>query len=252
MPASCLHPSPPISSCHCALLGTQETLKGRFSFGLLLVCSCTPFSSLWTVKRETWKVNCYFYALENEAQAGSKSWGNSNRQKLSKRMHQSLSCFKFFQTLARCPYPYITVCIEAPFCTLGIKSLADILCVMQRFNIHAAIPPRNRSECCPLQGSHPFTFHYFVLSLRITSGKWWGIFQMCIFICLSPVVCRENSYWKEWEEKTSASMFRRGIGLFSIGSGVRMKQSRAILNRSQSLLALLLFCNHHHHLQWDL
>lgn len=66
-------------------------------------------------------------------------------------MHWTSSCFKFFQMLARCPYPYITEWIKARFCILDIKSLADILYIVQRFNIHLEIPHRSGSECYSLQ-----------------------------------------------------------------------------------------------------
>lgn len=196
--SECRHPYfiHALLSVHCAFLSTWEALKGRFSW-LLFIYSCTPFSSLWTVKMEIWKANCYFYVLENKAHTGNNFWGNSNRQKLSERMHQAPSCFKCFQMLARCPYPYITEWIKAQFCMLDIKSLADILYIMQRFNIHLEIPPRNGSEWCSLQvhtGCLPFIFHYLVLSLRITSWKLWRIFQMCIFIRLSLPSSRSYSF----------------------------------------------------------
>lgn len=119
--------------------------------------------------------------------------GKSNRQKLSERMRWTPSCCKFFQMLTRCSYPYITEWIKIQFCILGIKSLADILCIMQSFNIHLEIPWRNESEYCLLQVHTTFSLIYLSLLClfsRITSWKLGRIFQMCIFISssiLSPL-----------------------------------------------------------------
>lgn len=188
-----------------------RSFEGQIQNWLLFIYSCTPFSSLWTAKMKIWKVKCYFHALENEAHTGNNFWGNSNRQKLSERMHQTPSCFKFFQMLARCPYPYITEGIKAPFCILDIKSLADILYIMQCFNIHLEIPRRSGFECCSLQVHTRFSPFY----LSLLCGFFKNIFMkivknfpnVCFHLPLSlppevtSFVFREDSYWKEWEEK---------------------------------------------------
>lgn len=162
--------------------------KEQIQSWLLLTYSCTPSSSLCTAKREIWKVNCYFCAFKNKAHTGNNFWGIGNRQKVSERMHWSPSCFKFFQTLARCPYPYITEWNKAQSCILDSKSLADTFYFMQCFNIHLDNPPRNISECCSLKvhtRSSPFCLSSFCLFFKKTSWKLWRIFQMCIFISLS-------------------------------------------------------------------
>lgn len=74
----------------------------------------------------------------------------------------------------------------------------------------------------------------------------WRIFQMCVFISLSPsrgyAFCLQGRFKLEKREgKNSANTFRREIGLTNIGNGMRIKQSRAMLYRSQSFLILLPF-----------
>lgn len=75
----------------------------------------------------------------------------------------------------------------------------------------------------------------------------WRIFQMCVFISLSPflqkwcLLSSEKIQIEKWEEKNSANTFKRGIGLTSIGNGMTIKQSRAMLYRSQGFLAPLPF-----------
>lgn len=140
-----------------------RSFEGQIQSWLYFIYAFTPFSSLWTAKTEIWKANCFFHALENEAHTGNNFWGNSNRQKLSEGMHQTPSCFKFFQMLARCPYPCITEWIKAWFSILGMKSLADILYIMQRFDIHLEIPHMSGSECCLLQVHTKFLRFYLSL-----------------------------------------------------------------------------------------
>lgn len=147
---------------------------------------------LWTAKMEIWKANCYFHALENEAHTGNNFWENSNRQKLSERMHRTPSCFKFFQMSARCPYPYITEWIKARFYILGIKSLADILYIMQHFNIHLEIPRRSASECCLLQVHTRFSPFYLSLLCPFFKNVFMKIVKdfpnVCFHLSLSPLL----------------------------------------------------------------
>lgn len=217
-----------------------RTSKEQIQSWLIITYSCTPFSSLWTAEMEIWKVNYYFYAFKNKAHRGNNFWGIGNRQKVSEGMHWSPSCFKFFETLSRCPYPYITEWNKARSCILDSKSLADTLYFMQCFNIHLDIPPRNVSECCSLRVHTRFSL--FCLSLLCLFFKKlhenWEWSSKCVFsfICLppSPEVIpssfRGDSNWKKWEDRNSANIFRRGIGLTSIGNGMRIKQNRAVQN----------------------
>jgi len=152
-------------------------------------------------------VNCYFHALENEACTGNNFWGNNNRQKQSKRMHRTPSCFKFFQMWARCPYPYITEWIKAQFFILDIKSLADILCIMQRC-MHLETPRRGGSESCSLQVHtslapfclsliHPFFNNSFMKIVKNFPNVWFHLppspfLQQFLLLCSEKIHTERN------------------------------------------------------------
>lgn len=88
-----------------------------------------------------WEVNCYFYALESKAYTGNHFWGNSNRQKPSERMHRTPFCFKFFQMLARCPSPCITVDWSSV-----LHPRYQIICRNPLYHAALQQPPGNSSQ----------------------------------------------------------------------------------------------------------
>lgn len=153
-------------------------------------------------------------------------------------MHWTPSCCKFFQMLTRCSYPYITEWIKTQFCTLGIKSLADILCIMWSFNIHLEIPWRNESEYCLLQVHTTFSPFYLSLLCLFLKNNFMktrkNFPNMHVHFFLFPLsprtsffLCSETIHIeRNGRKERSVSTFRRGTGLSSIGSNIRRSRTQ--------------------------